>query len=271
MTYGKEYTLADKLQKQFKNRGSDVSGMQASSTSELMRRAEMGRDPGVNCAEQAYRESYNRSRTDSQTRRSERQGTRAQQSTGRASDTASAYGASRGTRQSYGAGTSPHREQAHANVKSSAREHVYEVHHDRPAYDEGGEVRVKQKGLSLQFVALIIAGTVMLMILVLAVSDTYRTTREIDRLEAELQALQAEAADLRLQLEEKNDIRVIEEIATKDLGMVKEDSLQRRYISISDGEHIELLNTEEENEEKTGGVLLSSILSALGDLFGRFK
>lgn len=269
MTYGKEYALADKLQKQFKNRGSDVSGIQASSTSELMRRAEMGRDPKVNCAEQAYRESYNRSNT--QYSRSADQNTYTQQRSERTTRSSSSAGkSSYGERASYGS-TSQRRERDHANVKSRSRDQVYEVKNETPVYAEGGEVRVKQKSVSPQFIAMVIAGTVMLMILVLAISDSYRTTREIARLEAELQTLQDEAAELRLQLEEKNDIRVIEEIATKELGMVKEDSLQRRYISISDGEHIELLNTEEENEEQTGGVLLSSIFSALGDLFDRFK
>ena len=58
MTYQRrEYVLADKLKSEFKERGKDVSGMRASSTSELMRRATMGHDDRENCAEEALRES----------------------------------------------------------------------------------------------------------------------------------------------------------------------------------------------------------------------
>ena len=51
-----EYALADKLKQQFRGRGAAVSGMRATSTSELMHRAEMGRDPGENVSEEAFRE-----------------------------------------------------------------------------------------------------------------------------------------------------------------------------------------------------------------------
>ena len=60
MTYQQrgDYRLADKLKKEFHGRGADLNGMQASSTSELMRRAGMGGDPRVNCSEEAFRENY---------------------------------------------------------------------------------------------------------------------------------------------------------------------------------------------------------------------
>ena len=58
MTY--QYTLADKMRNQFRGRGASLSGMQASSTSELVRRAGMGHDPRVNCAQQAFREQQAR-------------------------------------------------------------------------------------------------------------------------------------------------------------------------------------------------------------------
>jgi len=246
MTYGKDYTLADKMQKQFKNRGSEVSGMQASSTAELMRRAEMGRDPRVNCAEQAFRESY-RTRNNQGAYQPEdgyrrRAGQQAQRS---------AHSSSR-----------PQREQVKRNSFSEVRTETAE---------QAVEIPVSQKGFSPMFIALLIVATLMVLVLVFSISEAYQTTGEIARLEAELEELEKEADELRLQLEEKNDIRTIEKIATEELGMVKEDSLQRRYVSLSDGEYIELLDTEEDTAEQTSGVLLSSIFSALGDFFDRFK
>ena len=60
MTYQNngDYRLANKLKREFYGRGQHLSGMQASSTSELMKRAEMGKDPRVNCSEEAFRENY---------------------------------------------------------------------------------------------------------------------------------------------------------------------------------------------------------------------
>ena len=80
--------------------------------------------------------------------------------------------------------------------------------------------------------------------------------------------MQSEANALELKLEEKNDIREIERIATTELGMAKEDTLQRRYVSLSDGERIEILDSGEENEDMSGGVMLSSIFSSIGKLLG---
>lgn len=248
MTYGKDYTLADKMQKQFRNRGSEVSGMQASSTAELMRRAEMGRDPRVNCAEQAFRESY-RTRNNPGTQKTR---------------TDAGY-QRRAGQQTERTAHQPRRVQNEQPKRDSFREVKTEV--TEPAV----EIPVRQKGFSPMFIALLIVATLMVLVLVFSISEAYQTTSEIARLETELEELEKEADELRLRLEEKNDIRTIEKIATEELGMVKEDSLQRRYVSLSDGEYIELLNTEEESEEQTGGVLLSSIFTALGDFFDRFK
>ena len=57
MTYGNrpDYQLAEKMKSRFSGRGAAVSGMRASTTSELMKRAQMGGDPSVNCSELDFR------------------------------------------------------------------------------------------------------------------------------------------------------------------------------------------------------------------------
>ena len=120
------------------------------------------------------------------------------------------------------------------------------------------------------FIISLLIGTVMVMFLVFNISETYEMINEVSQLESDLDDLESVAEQLELRLEEKNDIREIENIATSKLGMVKEDSLQRRYISLSEGEHIEVF--EESSDEKTsGGVLLSSVFSSLDKFFERFK
>ena len=112
----------------------------------------------------------------------------------------------------------------------------------------------------------------MIMSIVLSFSEIYQTTSEIAQLENTLAALRDQAAELELELEEKNDIRVIEQIATEQLGMVKEDAVQRKYISLSNGEHIDIIEDESAEEEPAAsGILLSSIWSSLGNLFDYFR
>lgn len=259
MTYQRrEYVLADKLKKEFRGRGSDVSGMRATSTPELMRRAEMGCDPKENCAEQAFRENYyshvNSRKPSSAQNYSVRSdsGTYARKNraanSNRAAGTTSRTSSSNTGRSRSSAKTKP-ADRASADVKINPE----------------NEIRVKRKMISPLFLTLLAAFTVMVMFLVMEVSNVYKAANEVSELESRLKTMQSEADELELKLEAKNDIREIEKIATTEYGMAKEDTLQRRYISLSDGERIEILDSEE--EESSGGVLLSSIFSAIGDLF----
>ena len=241
MTY--QYTLADKMRNQFRGRGAAISGMQASSTSELVRRAGMGRDPRVNCAEQAFREQ--------QARRSGGRNEYIRNDNMYTSVYSAVPNANRTKKNSH-----THNPQAKAQQRRRAPRGMEPI---TPSL----EIPVKKKFLSPVFVAMLLVSTFMVMFLVMSISDIYETTNEIADLEREISALRSDAEDLSLQLEEKNDIRLIEEIATKQLGMTKEDSLQRRYVSLSDGEHIDILEVEEEEEK---GVLLSSLFSSIGDL-----
>lgn len=256
MTYGNNYRLADKMQNKFRNRGSDVSGMQASSTSEIMRRAEMGRDPRVNCAEQAFRESY-------RTKQSQNGRSYSAQRNSSGTRRADPY-ADTSSRRAYS--------QTHGNAtrtQAQTKRKQYDAAREEPI-TPAVEIKVKHKTVPPLLLAFIIVGTLMVMCLVLSISEIYQTTNEIAQLENQLEVLQNEADELKLRLEEKNDVRTIEEIATNELGMIKEDALQRRYVSLSDGEYIELVADGTE-DESTGGVMLSSIFSSLGQFFERFK
>ena len=109
--------------------------------------------------------------------------------------------------------------------------------------------------------------TVMVLLIVFSIAQIYKTTDEIGDLKSQLSTLQTTAAELELKIEEKNDIRTIEKIATEELGMVKEDSVQKKYVSLSDGEHIDLIEEPEQDTTSDGlGTMLSSIVSALGIL-----
>lgn len=249
----REYVLGDKLKSEFRERGKDVSGMRASSTSELMKRATMGRDPRENCAEEAFRESYGRRSAQTVNKSYVKSGS-AQRRSSPSSSRSGTTGSSYSERAAYASRNSAHTQKAPVVATpygSRLREETKDT---------------QRKTLSPLFVVFLGVITVMIMFLVTQISDVYKISNEIAQLENKLSTMQTEADELELKLDEKNDIREIERIATDELGMAKEDTMQRRYITISDGERIEIIDNGEENDN-TGGIILSSIASAIQKLF----
>lgn len=309
MMYGNrtDYPLAEKMKSRFSGRGAAVSGMRASSTSELMRKAQMGGDPSENCSELDFRSGMARqpgntqngapgyrpasfyppyaetsARTAGQTGGTRTHSAEPQKHTASGSGagkTASGKSAERsgmhGTAEKpvrKSAGNSRKKKNVKAAAKTKKKQKIHTVRPE-PVLDGGEitEVRVEGRRMTPMFAVLLVIGTMMIMSIVLSFSEIYQTTSEIAGLEADLAALRDQAAELELELEEKNDIRVIERIATEDLGMVKEDAVQKKYISLSDGERIDIIEDDDAENEAAHGVLLSSIWSSLGSLFDYFR
>ena len=251
MTTGNNYALAEKMKDRFGNRGSAVDGMQASSTAELMRRAEREHNPRGNVAEQAFRENYVRHEAGRQSGT----GYRAYQTqTGRTRSTAQAS-VKQGRPKSA----------PKAAPKSAPEPTIVRPEPITPIV----EMQAEKKPFPKMFLMLLLLASVMIMALVMGISDIYRTQNEIAALEKQLAELEETAEQLEIRLDDKNDVKTIESMASQRLGMVKEEYVQKEYISLSDGERIELIETAE--EETAGGVMLSSVFSALGDFFERFK
>ncbi|MGN1346244.1 MAG: septum formation initiator family protein [Eubacteriales bacterium] len=306
MTYGNfpEYQLAEKMKNRFSGRGASLSGMQASSTSELMRRAQMGGDPSVNCSELDFGNAANRRPVyaNNPAGRNRTRNTHPQNAPGTAArSTASARaaagtaartgnpnrmdnrigerpspsGARKKSAPSKSAGTaSSHAKASAASGNGSRTKTSAKKREAAPEVREIKEVRAEGRRMTPMFAVFLLIGTMMIMSIVLSFSEIYQTTSEISQLEDDLDELKDRAAELELELEEKNDIRVIEQIAAEQLGMVKEDAVQRKYLSLSDGERIDLHENDEalsDGTQKASGVLLSSIWSSLGSLFDYFR
>lgn len=157
------------------------------------------------------------------------------------------------------------------SVKKSVRPVSSPVREFSPRITPDGEIKVKKQSINPLFVASLFVVTFMMMALVMSFAQVYQTANDVASLERQLDNLKKEETELALRLEEKNDIRTIETIATTKLGMVKEDSLQRRYVSLSEGERIVLSESTETAEPTTGGVMLSSIFSSIGKFFDNFR
>lgn len=87
------------------------------------------------------------------------------------------------------------------------------------------------------------------------------STIRVSSLRSELNSLTAEAKDLDLRLEQKNNLAAIEEYAVSVLGMVKTDQLTKRQVNTDSTDKIE---TATEEEDREVGVF-SSALDAFRD------
>ena len=285
MTYSSanEYVFADRIKRRVNFNDDILRNMSSSSTKDLMRRASMGKDPAVNCAEEAFRENYRNTLTGYNAAQTGRSYTAAhktaRQSTAGSRVSSSGNGRfghfekyeSRGYAKergmferydSYGrTGGKTHKKTSVSSMKSQ------QIKGAAAAHDKE-EIKVKGKRFPFGFIAITFVFTMMIMCLVFNFSEVYKTANEVSSLENKLDELNGTAHVLELQLEEKNDVRTIEELASKKLGMVKEESVQRKYVSLSEGERIDVLDAGvSENEETAGGVMLSSLWSSLEAFF----
>ena len=357
------FAFADQLKSEFRGRGAAVSGMQATPTSELMQRAEMGEDPRANVSEEAFRENYRAHRNavraaapsrPPQNQPQNRAG--AGYGQGNAVPGSASRSAQAASRPGYRSGPAPHdslseeiagrgraRQQraenhnpgsipagsrrtpdgrqtpaghqvpdknqagsrrqnppqtAKKNVRgqnrdsgskkrgsgtrgskireSKIRESKIRVEKTRAARKKAApgewteEYELKRTRLPVALIVLTLVGVLIIFTLVESLAEVYQTSTDIARMKETRDALKETAEAMELKLDEKNDVRTIREIAVGELGMAEEDSMQRRFISVSGGERIELLETEDDSP-KAGGVLFSSLGEYVNRFLGRFR
>ncbi len=141
---------------------------------------------------------------------------------------------------------------------------------DKKAKTRYEEVRVARS--PFPFAALITATifTVILLAVMFAFVQNYELSGEISKLEAERDTLTRQEQILQLQLEQRDDIRVIEDIAVNKIGMVKNDLVENRFVSVSGGNRVELSAPLQEEEEENSNVF-SGMLSAIGENFAKLR
>ncbi len=105
------------------------------------------------------------------------------------------------------------------------------------------------------------AAVVVAVSLMLIVASTVLLTRaqsDVFKLKQEIDAEAVEIAELRSDLEIKNDLLQIREIAVNEYGMVSEEYLRMQYLDLGAGDSIEVFEKEEDE------VGLGALLSAIG-------
>ncbi len=131
------------------------------------------------------------------------------------------------------------------------------------------EVKVERGRVSLSFIAILIVSTLMIMAVIFSYAQLSSSSKQVSDAKEKLETLQAEREDLAFRLEQKNDVRLVEKIATEKIGMVKEGAVTKRFISMSSGDSIELEATG--TAEETGGGTLGSLLSVFTGLFENIR
>lgn len=129
--------------------------------------------------------------------------------------------------------------------------------------EEAVRIRNAKASFPIAAVTLTIICTLLAMVMVYSFTKTYETSAEISDLQENVQKLRAENEELSLQLEEKDNLALIEDLARNEYGMVGEEELPKRYVSLSASDYIE----PQQIEDTTPGVF-ATILSAIGINFG---
>lgn len=134
------------------------------------------------------------------------------------------------------------------------------------------EVRMASKPFPMATVSLLAIFTVMIMVIIVSFAQNYELSSDIAALEAQAQALAQSERELALALEERDDIRVIEDIAINRIGMVRGNLVESRFVSVSGGDRIVLNNQETDTAAEQGGYgLFSTMLSAIGENLDKLR
>ncbi|MBE6587927.1 MAG: septum formation initiator family protein [Ruminococcaceae bacterium] len=125
------------------------------------------------------------------------------------------------------------------------------------------EVIVKKAPVSASLIIAIVLFCAVVMMIIFSFAQISEFKKEISALEAQKQELSAEIDQLALDIDLKNDIRYIEQVATEEIGMVKSNRVESRYISIAEGERIELPEEASATDEDYGifSTMMSSVQS----------
>ncbi len=252
--------LCDKLKRQFAARGVAKTNLnKAPSTSVMMQRVRRGLDPYESTPDplsEKREESVHTARSASTKKMP--------------SAAASVKPAVKNAPVKAAADTEAKKEKAMSPISAEIRRlrTVYAAAKEEKAKNGMQEVRVARAPFPFAALFTAMIFTVILLAVMFSFVRNYELTNEISVLEAQKATLAQTEGDLTLRLEERDDIRVIEDIAVNKIGMVKNDLVESRFVSVSGGNRVELLNTVDTVTEEDSG-WLAGMLSAIGENFAR--
>ncbi len=125
----------------------------------------------------------------------------------------------------------------------------------------------KKYAFPMSLVIVALCFTVLIMSIVTTLVQVSEITTENSALQRQYNSLVSEENELRLRLETRDDLRVVEAMAKDELGMVKKDQVERYYLTVHKEDRIEIV--EEAPEEKAS--IVDNIMSFGGSLVERIR
>lgn len=135
----------------------------------------------------------------------------------------------------------------------------------------GEEIRLTRAPFPMAAVSLLAIFTVMVLVIVFSFAQNFELTKEISSLQEQSRALTQAEKTLSLQLDERDDIRLIEDIAVNKIGMVKNNLVESRFVSVSGGDRVELAQQPETTDQEAGSGFFSTMLSAIGENLDKLR
>lgn len=129
------------------------------------------------------------------------------------------------------------------------------------------EKRIKTAPISKAFIAGVVLCTILLIVVLNTYSSFSQISSEVNDLKTTEAQLEVERDRLKGRLEIRDDIRVIENTAVNEIGMVQSDYVEKRYVSIAGGERIEVISND--SEDSGDASFFSTIFSVMGGQFER--
>ena len=124
------------------------------------------------------------------------------------------------------------------------------------------EVRVKSVPVPKGVLIAIVLFTVIVMMIVFSFAQINEFKREISDLEAQRTELTGEIDQLAVKLDLKNDVRVIEQTAREDIGMLRRNQVESKYINVAQEDRVEVIDDAEETTQDLG--IFTTLLSSVG-------
>lgn len=124
------------------------------------------------------------------------------------------------------------------------------------------EVRVKSSPISKSAIVAILLVAAIVLMIIFSLSEINSFKQDISSLESQRAELKGQIEQLYLDIDRKNDVRTIEQVATEDIGMVKSNQVESKYISLFEGDRVEVVSGEDEETENYG--IFSTLLSTFG-------
>lgn len=137
----------------------------------------------------------------------------------------------------------------------------------REETDAPEERRVRTAPISKAFVAALALCTALITVMIYTYSSYSQISATVSDLRSEEEVLTVERDRLKGRIELRDDIRVIEDRAVNEIGMVQSDYVEKRYVSIAGGERIDVISNDSGEESAS---FFSTLLSAMGGQFERF-